>query len=567
MPFGFIEEAQNTAARGVDRVDRHATQANVTAARGVDVAHHQAAQANATAAHGVNVAHHQAAQANATAAHGVDVAAQQAAAANATAAEGVEMIDEHIAAGVNVAREQAATANATAADGINMLETQTSMANATIDRHLNNLTPAAENLMNNVHDQIDLLSTPLKVIAALVGPLQILTGANLILTMLQTLNVIRGVQGRLLETAQGVKLELEKLTNAVKGVRDVLHAGTVVQIARHITGELDPSTTHKPVVDEKARKIQCFAFYSSAASCVSQLKGAHFWAYSSINELFSMILEFNSLSKISNAADGVELHLKVFFLDPQPEHPMTIPYFYFAGDNIHFVSHSDKKESIVFQRIFVASSSQMRLENIKVDSLVSLGRTTLVNCSVQHDPQEFIPAPPLKHPAIVSVPYKQDSYSVGNGSESIKYDQCVFAEKRRSGLSSKLSSLTSKKKIRFITNLCSKTCTVSVAVVAEEAKLDLNPGQCAQFQRKYNEKNCLGSWISMNILGAEIGSSSSAMIEFQKGHDLPNLLLLHDDDGTDIIKRQVGYSKASEAVGYEHQPQLGDIRKKMTHLH
>lgn len=290
-----------------------------------------------------------------------------------------------------------------------------------------------------------------------------------------------------------------------------------------------------------------------------------------------MIIEFNTLSKISKVADGVELHLKVFFLDPQPEQPITIPYFFSAGDNIDFVSHSDKKESIVFQRILVASSSQMRLQNVKVDSLVSLGRTILVNCCVQHDPEECIPAPPLQlqQPAIVSVPYKQDSYSVGNGSESIEYDQCVFAGKKPSGLSSRLSSFTSKKKKRLVTNLCPKTCAVSVAVVAgeDEAKIDLNPGDCAQFERKYNEKKSLGSWISMNILGSEIDPSpSSAMIEFQKGHDLPNLLLLHDDDGADIwsrynqIKRQLGYSKASEAVGYDYQHQFGDIRKKIIPL-
>jgi hypothetical protein len=569
--------ANATAAQGVNVLDAQASAANATAAQGVTVLDAQAAAANATAAQGVNVLDAQAAAANATAAQGVNVLDAQAAAANATAAQGVNVLDAQAAAanataaqGVNVLDAQAAAANATAAQGVNVLDAQASEAidmanlqasaatetvregfgvvNATLDEHLNNLTPAAETLMNDISEQIGQLSNPLLVIASLVGPLQVLTGANIILTILTTLNVIRGVQGRLLQTAKDIKVELAKITDAVKEVRDVLHAGNVVQMVRNITGD---TFKHEPAILVKGgtTTVQCFAFYSSAESCVSQLKGSNFWAYSSIKEMFSLIYEFSTLAKISsNTAAGIKLHLNVYFLDPQPEHPITIPHFHFAGESIEFINHSPNKKAIVFQRLFVAADSQLSLKGVQVNSLVSLGRTKLVNCIVQFDPKESIPAPALERPAFVGIPHKQVNYSVVGGSDRITYDGCVYPEKKQKGIRGKVSSALFKPKQKkgIITNFCRGVCIVTSG---DDAEAELNPGGQVIFQRKYEEKERSGSWIKLTIQDSEAGTCPSALHWFSEGDDLQDLLFLYRDYSADIIKTRLDPIPLSVADG------------------
>ncbi|KAL7532368.1 hypothetical protein ACHAWF_004109 [Thalassiosira exigua] len=520
--FGGIEDeaaaANETVARGVNAANEQAAAANATAARGVEAANHQANVANVTAARGVDVANHQAAVANETAARGVDAANEQAAAANATVSDAV-----------NAATLQAAAANDTAARGV----------------------VAAESVMDDISDLLDKLADPLWVVATLVGPLQVLSALNLILTMLQNLNIIRGVQRRLLDTANDIKVEIGNLTDAVKGVRDVLQSGNAMQIVRNITGD-NGTDPHIPQVDRKGKKIQCFAFFSSSRSCVDQLKGSKFWAYSSIHELFSLIYEFGSLSKISVDVDSVRLHLKVFFLDPQPEDPVTIPYFHFAGDSIEFISHSQKKQDIFFQRIFVARDSHLALEGVNVGCLVSLGHTKMVNCIVQHFPDESICAPPLG-PAFVSIPQWQGSYSVGHG--LIKYDHCSFPpDRKRTGIFKKVvqwgkdashvissyiskneeafspvsNPFESKQSQRIVTSFCPHVCTITGEFrLWFREKLPgeaLNPGGLVVFET--------GSFrsISITVDGPNAARNAHRLVLPPLGEQ-PNLLFVYADDG------------------------------------
>ena len=216
-------------------------------------------------------------------------------------AGGVADTNNNLNMTMDATRQEMAAANQTLSDGVNM-----------VDGHLSNVTPAAEELMSGMSELLERVSEPLALVATLIGPLQILHGVNIVLTILTTLNIIKGPTQRLQQTAKEIKVELEKLTDAVKGVRDELHAGNVVHMARNITGGKS--------FQLEGTKIKSYAFYSSNTACVSQLKGSNFCAFSSVRDLLKFIQEFSELGKVAKIVSKeslgkqIEVHLKVFFL-------------------------------------------------------------------------------------------------------------------------------------------------------------------------------------------------------------------------------------------------------------
>jgi transcriptional regulator len=172
----------------------------------MEAARQEGAAANATARQGVAAMDYRAAEANETAREGVAVMENQAAMANETASHGVAVMEN-----------QAAMANETARHGVTVLENEARILNTTLEANLGSVASNMDKVSEVIVEQFDRLSDPLALVACLIGPLQILTGMNAMLAILQTLNLIKGTQGRLVHAAQ---VGLEKLTGAVEGVRD-----------------------------------------------------------------------------------------------------------------------------------------------------------------------------------------------------------------------------------------------------------------------------------------------------------------------------------------------------------
>ncbi|EJK74592.1 hypothetical protein THAOC_03720, partial [Thalassiosira oceanica] len=429
----------------------------------------------------------------------------------------------------NMMNAQAAQANQTATEAVASMEAQVAAANATLETHLSTITPVAGELMQGMSSQLERMADPLTLVATLIGPLQILTGMNVVLTMLTTLNLVSGPMSRIHQTAKEIKVELGQLTDAVKGVRDEMHSGSVLQKVRNITGggksfQLDDTTS-------TSTTITCFCFYSSDQSCVLQLKGKEYCAFSSVRELFQFIERFNRFGKISRAVGNecdktIKSNIKVLFLDPQPEQSFTIPYYHFEGDSIEFINLSPVKETVAFHHIFVGKGSKMSLVGVKVGNLVSPGETELLNCIVQHNPANVHCLPNLESPTWISIPAEQQFYSVGD----VHHDQCTFLG-GQAGSGKKLFKqkefMTFKEKKRTLTN-CSGQA-VSVCLEGLES-VNVSPGQGFSFSLK-RVKDC-----AITVQNGEVGLRASLSYDHMKkavnakGKGYPNVLFLYTDN-------------------------------------
>ena len=321
---------------------------------------------------------------------------------NRTVEDGVNIVDGHLTDlnrtaedGVNVVDDQFTNLNENIENATDLANQQAAELNMTAEAAKDEMARAVDSLESTsdvIENAIELWKPSVKIFLDILGPIQMIAGANYFVLILKNLGLTPNVP-------DSIK-QLDVTNDILRDMTDTYQEFESLKVVHEITRS-------SVVLEESAEKLTSHFFFSQSNLLVRQLRGNgnNYFAYDSLSDLFGAVYCWNAFLHAAASENPPDDHdrrenLKKFgkrqtiihFLPPLSKH-MTLPLVEFPEifKEIYLINHWKARDRLMLKSVKIDRGCFVQLEYLTVLEIdaTSAGKSQLRKCAVGWDPRQY----------------------------------------------------------------------------------------------------------------------------------------------------------------------------------